>query len=123
MYEFKGNKKRNVVLCVPMGRFDVTEAKAYNEQYARCVDQVDPGFTLLVDLRNFTPTDEEVRLILKEGTEYAITHGLSRVIRIVNGSVGSTVGNIQWNRAAREMGYQVDVVESMEEAEQLAGWH
>jgi hypothetical protein len=122
MYEFKVNKKKNAMLCILIGKFTAAEAYAYNKKYAACVDTLSPGFSLLVDLTQFTPTTEEIREIFLIGTQNAVAKGLKRVVRIVSDSITSTTGNIQWNRGAKGLGYEVDIVHSMREAEKVLGW-
>ena len=64
---------------------------------------MEPWFTVITDLRDFTPADEAVRLVFAEGTEYALSKGLERSVRIVKQSVASEVGNIQFNKTARTL--------------------
>lgn len=122
MYDLKINPGKNAILCVLKGRFDADEAREYVEKFKEGVDRLAPGMTVITDLSEFTPTDDEVRRILQEGSAYAVNKGVDRGVRIVTEAVGSKVGNIQLNKTARELGYKVDVVHSLGEAKRLLGW-
>jgi len=122
MFEFKLNTNRNAVLCVLKGQFDADEARQYTDRFIQACDQLQPGFTIISDLREFAPARDDAREILQRGIKYAIDKQRGRAFRIVNESVGSQVGNLQLNRSARQMGYEVEVVNSMAEVNQAMGW-
>ena len=122
MFDLKINPAKNAILCILRGKFDEAEARDYVSKFKDGVDRLEPGMVVITDLTEFMPTDDEVRRILQEGSKYAVERGVSRGIRIVTESVGSTVGNIQLNKTARELGYKVDVVNSLDEAKRLLGW-
>ena len=122
MFDIKINTSRNAILCVLIGQFDYSEAERYVEKFKAGVDKLKPGYTVISDLRDFSPAKEDARTVLQEAIEYSVSRERGRVIRIVADSVGSKVGNIQLNRASREMGYDVDVVATLAEAEKLMGW-
>jgi hypothetical protein len=103
------------------GRMDMEEAVAYNARYKECIDHMQPGFAVIVDLTNFVATEEDVRVELKKANAYAVEKGLGRVVRVVPGDMSSTVGNIQLNRQARELGDKTEAVGSLEEAKALLG--
>jgi hypothetical protein len=121
MYDLKVNDKHNVMMIAIDGRMDMEEATAYNVKYKECIDHMQPGFAVIVDLTNFIATEEHVRVEMKKANAYAVEKGLGRVIRVVPGDMSSTVGNIQLNRQARELGYKTEVVSSVEEAKALLG--
>ena len=122
MFELKINPGKNAILCVLKGRFDEDEARDYVEKFKQGVDQLQNDIIVITDLTDFMPTDDAVRKLLSEGTAYALERGVSRGIRVVDETVGSQVGNIQMNRTARQLGYEVEVVGSLEAAKQLLGW-
>ena len=122
MFEHKLNPGKNAILCVLKGKFDADEARRYNERFKAGVDQLKPGMIVITDLTEYVPAEEEVRAILQEGTEYALKKGIEHSVRIVTDSVASKVSNIQFNTTARRLGYQADVVNSMDEAKRLLGW-
>lgn len=122
MFELKINPAKNAILCVLRGKFEAEEAREYVVRFKEGVDRLKPGMVVITDLTEFTPTDDDVRSILQEGSAYAIQRGVGRGIRVVAESVGSKVGNIQLNKTARALGYEVEVVGSLEEAKQLLGW-
>ena len=122
MFEHKLNLDKNAILCVMKGRFDEEEARQYNIKFKQGVDQLDPGMTVITDLREFVPADESVRLVFAEGTEYALAKGIGRSVRIVNESVTSEVANIQLNKTARTLGYEVEIARSFDEAKKILGW-
>jgi len=122
MYELKINTEKNAILCVLKGRFDADEAREYVQRFKEGVNRLEPGMVIITDLSEFVPSDDEARSILRDGSAYAVERGLGRGIRVVRDNVGSRVGNIQLNRSARELGYDVEVVTSREEAFRLLGW-
>ncbi|MDX1569296.1 MAG: hypothetical protein R3200_02350 [Xanthomonadales bacterium] len=122
MFEFKINATKNAVLCVLSGQFDAAEARQYVSKFKAACDQLQPGFTIISDLREFAPAKEDAQKILQEGIQYALDKQRGRAFRIVDESVGSQVGNLQLNRSARQMGYDVEVVNSMAEVNEAMGW-
>ena len=122
MFELKINPGKNAILCVLKGRFDEVEARDYVLKFKQGVDQLQTDIIVISDLTEFIPTDDVVREVLSEGTSYTLERGVSRSIRVVDESVGSQVGNIQMNKTARELGYDVEIVGSLEAAKQLLGW-
>ena len=122
MFELKINPGKNAILCVLKGRFDEAEARDYVLKFKQGVDQLQTDIIVITDLTEFMPTDDVVRELLSEGTSYALERGVGRGIRVVDESVGSQVGNIQMNKTARELGYDVEIVGSLEAAKQLLGW-
>jgi len=117
--DLRFNASKNVVHSIVSGKFSSQDAEQYVERFIAAVDNLAPGFTLIFDITDFIPTEEDVWNALKRGTAYAVEKGMARVIRVVGDSMTSKVGNIQWNRAARDLGYQVDVVENFEQAQAL----
>ena len=122
IFEFKINNKRNALLCVLKGQFDAREARAYTDRFKEACDQMEPGFTIISDLREFQPAKEEAHEILQEGIRHALARQRGRAFRIVNETVGSQVGNLQLTKTARQMGYDVEVVTSMDEVVRAMGW-
>ena len=122
MFEFKINQGKNAVLCILGGKFDADEARQYNEKFRAAIDQLEPGLTIITDLTNYLPAGDEIRSILAEGTQYAREKGVSANVRIVSDEVGSQVGNIQLNKTARDLGYEVKVAHSLKEAKHILGW-
>jgi hypothetical protein len=122
MFEFKINLTRNAILCVLKGQFDAKEASEYVVRWKEACDQMQPGFTIISDLREFAPAKDEAKEILQDGIQYAIDKGRGRAFRIVTENVGSQIGNLQLNRTARKLGYEVDVVASMDEVARVMGW-
>jgi len=116
MFDIKMNTNKNALLCVLSGNFDVKEAQAYADKFKEGVDKLKPGFVVISDLRRFSPAIDEAKDILQDAIKYSVSRGLSRVIRVVADSVGSKVGSIQLSRTARELGYEVEIVNTMEEA-------
>lgn len=122
MFEFKINQRKNAVLCILVGKFDADEARQYNEKFRAAIDQLEPGLTIITDLTNYLPAGDEVRSILAERTRYAREKGVSDNVRIVSDDVASQVGNIQLNKTARDLGYEVKMAHSLQEAIQILGW-
>ncbi|MDM8525631.1 hypothetical protein QUF80_19855 [Desulfococcaceae bacterium HSG8] len=122
MFQIKINVSKNAILCILKGRFESEGAREYIEKFKEGVDKLKPGFVVITDISTFMPTSDEVRLIFRQGTEYAVGRGMSRAIRIVSEIVASKIGNIQFNRAAKELGYEAEEVTSLEEAKKLLNW-
>jgi hypothetical protein len=122
MFEHKLNLNKNAIFCILKGQFDEEEARNYNAKFKEGVDRLEPGITVITDLTEYAPAEESVRIILKEGTEYALAKGIKHSVRIVDESVGSEVSNIQFNKTARSLGYTVDIARNFEEAKEILGW-
>lgn len=122
MFDHKLNLGKNAILCVLRGKIDEDEAQQFNVHFKQGVDKLKPELTVITDLRNFTPADEAVRLVLAKGTEYALAKGLGRSVHIVKDSLSSKVGNIQFRKTARTLGYEVEIVGTFAEAMELLGW-
>lgn len=122
MYEVKLNQKKNAIMTILKGRMELEETQQFVKKYKEGIDQLSPGFALINDVTEFIPSTEEVREILKESMVYAIAQGVKRCFRIVSGETTAVVSNIQFNRTARELGYTVEEVRSLDEAKQKLGW-
>ncbi len=121
MFQIKINSTRNTILCILEGRFDPAEAKEYIKKFKNGVDKLSPNFIVITDISEFIPTDDDVRDILRQGTEYAVNHRMGRAIRIVSDRITSKIGNIQFNRAAQDLGYKAEEVSSLEDAKKMIG--
>ena len=119
MFDFKINANKNAILCVLIGQFDYQEAERYIKKFKAGLELLRPGYTVISDLRGYLPATKDAREMLQDAIEFSVCKQGGRVIRIVGDSVGSKVGNIQFNRAIRRKGYQVDVVASLAEAKKL----
>jgi hypothetical protein len=122
MFEFKVNTAKNAVLCVLKGQFDAEEARRYTDRFKEACDKLQPGFTIISDLREYAPALDEAKEILQEGIQYALDSNRGRAFRIVNETIGSQVGNVQLNTSASRLGYEVEVVHSMDDVSKAMGW-
>jgi hypothetical protein len=122
MFEIKINTGKNAILCVMKGRFDQDEAREYVTRFKDGLDKLQDEVVIITDISEFTPSDEDVRTILREGSSYADKKGVARGIRVVSDNVGSSISNIQFNRGAREIGYKTESVHSLDDAKRLLDW-
>jgi hypothetical protein len=119
MFEIRINRRKNAILCILQGRLSFDDAERYAKKVREGIARLKPGYTVISDLTDYTPSQDDARAVLQEAIEFSIAGQSGRVIRIVSDSVGAQVGNIQFTRAARQQGYQVEVVSSLAEAQAL----
>ncbi|SEN00598.1 hypothetical protein SAMN05216388_1001134 [Halorientalis persicus] len=97
------------------GHMEDDEAEAAAGEVEAGVDELDPGFDIVNDLREFKPTSGEAVTYVEEAKTYAAEAGCAAVVRI---EPESPTGKMQFERAEGE-DYDIAVAESVEAAERL----
>jgi hypothetical protein len=109
------NKIKNRIYLVLEGYHDVDEAKRMKELYRNAIESCKPGFTVLADLREYKPGDDEVRVIHAEAVKLAEAAGVRKVARVVG---DKPLGGMQIDRVAKKEGhYDAGHFQTTEEAE------
>lgn len=109
------NKMKNRIYLVLEGYHDVEEAGRMRDLYREAVESCKPGFTVLADLTEYKPGDDEVRKIHAEAVRIAEAAGVSKVARVVG---DKPLGGLQVERVARqESHYDSAHFATLEEAE------
>ncbi|MFC1961075.1 hypothetical protein ACFLYO_10235 [Chloroflexota bacterium] len=116
MYTVRADKTKNRMYLVIEGFLNVEEAQEAGAAAKVVIDQLQPGFDLISDMRTFKPGSPQVAAIMAESQIYGIQHGINRTVRIVD---KDTLGAMQWARISRETGAVVLGASSVEEAEKL----
>lgn len=110
------NKIKNRIYLVLEGYHDVEEATRMKELYGDAIKSCTPGFTVLADLREYKPGDDDVREIHAEAVNLAENAGVRKVARLVG---DKPLGGLQINRVAQKEGhYDAAHFQTIEDAEQ-----
>ena len=110
------NKIKNRIYLVLEGYHDVEEANRMKDMYGEAIKSCKAGFTVLADLSDYKPGDEDVREIHAEAVKLAENAGVRKVARVVG---DKPLGGLQINRVAQKEGhYDAAHFETTEEAEQ-----
>ncbi|MDY7031869.1 MAG: hypothetical protein SVY10_08160 [Thermodesulfobacteriota bacterium] len=80
------------------------------------LDKLKPGFDLINDISGFKPVSPSSVEELKKAMWYTVSLGLKRAIRIV--PVSYFAAN-QFSRVSKEVGFDVEFANSIEEAERM----
>ncbi|MFB6164088.1 MAG: hypothetical protein ABEJ31_02920 [Haloarculaceae archaeon] len=85
-----------------------------------CVDaaaQLDDGFDLINDMREFEPVQEEAMAEIERGKRALAEGGMAAAVRVVS---ESATGQMQFDRAGDDVeSYELAKAESIEQAEKL----
>jgi len=113
----KYDEEKNRIYLVLKGSHDVMEAKRMRDEYAKAIEKARSGFTVLADLKNYTPGSEDVQKIHASAVHLAEEAGVSKVARVT----GQTpLGEMQISRIAKkEASYPSKSFITVEEAEKF----
>jgi hypothetical protein len=117
-YEVRADIRKNRLYLALNGFFDEDEAKEAADKTIREVKKLRPGFDVINDITAFKPASQRGAEEIKRAALFVQQHGVDRIIRIVP---STTIGSIQFSRKSGEVGYDADVVSSVEEAEKILG--
>ena len=117
MYEVKIDLKRNRLYMTMKGFFKEEEAKEMADDVIAEVKKLKPGYTIINDISECKPAQQEAFLQLKRSHEFVAEHGAKRIIRVL----GNPISAMQFRRAQREAQTDLEIVEvtSLQEAEQI----
>lgn len=116
MYEVRADIARNRLYIVLDGFFTDEQAVEAFEAVKAGVDQLQPGFDVINDVRTFKPASPEVAAYIAKGQQYEIKHGLNRVVRVLGAEI---IGQMQFERLSKETGLTVIGATSVKAAEKL----
>ena len=108
--------EKNRIYLTIYGFMTVEDAKQLNEDYRKAIEQCEPGFTVLTDVRYYKPGPPEVQAILAEAPRMAEAAGCKKVARILVET--KPLGGMQIDRLARTTSsYPSRHFDTVEEAE------
>lgn len=113
----KYDNEKNRIYLVLEGSHDLAEAQRMKNEYAKAIEMARPRFTVLADLRDYTPGFEEVQKVHASAVHLAEEAGVSKVARVT----GQTpLGEMQVSRIAKkEVHYPSKSFVTVEEAEKF----
>jgi len=80
------DKKNNCFHIVLSGSFDVNDARSTLKEVQFKVEEIQPEFDVITDIRFLKFADMGATRLIKQGTDVLINHGAKRIIRVVGGS-------------------------------------
>jgi len=96
------------------GEIAVTEAKRFKRDLSVELARLKPGFTLLIDARDFKPITNNTQRVIEGIMEAIVSAKPSKVARIVSSSPGIKMGKV-----SRKAGYLSAAFETEMEAERF----
>ncbi len=99
------------------GSMGIEEGKKSNAATMEALDQLEPGFDVITDIRNFEPGSPEAVELLEEGKATIAKQGASAAVRVMP---ESTTASMHFERVGEdEEAYPVAEAESVDAAERL----
>lgn len=100
MYKINYDVAKNRLNGVLQGFLTEEEAKKYNAELKKAVDQAKSGFTAMFDLRELKVLPPEAMEVITEGKKYAARKGLKKSAMVVS----SAILKMQANRSLKDIG-------------------
>lgn len=110
--------ENNQLTIVLEGFFNDEQALYISEQVKKGIDEMQEGFDVINDIRNFKPTTPKGTEYLEATQLYAIENGMKRIVRIVKED-DYDIGKLQFERKGRNVGVKAMYARSMDEAMKL----
>jgi len=92
------NRAKNRIYLYMEGSHDLEEAQRMYDEYAKAIEQASPGFTVLIDVENYTPGSDAVQDIHKQASHLAEENHVGKVARVVG---DRPLGGMQIDRIAK----------------------
>ena len=117
MYEVKIHRHKNRLYVTLQGFIGAEEGAQAAEAVIKATQQLTPGFTIITDIREFSPMTPETAEHIQRAQLFAFQHGAKKTVRIVK----NVISSMQFNRTQKQAGAAYDVLtaHSVEEAERL----
>jgi hypothetical protein len=119
-YRVAIDQARNRLYVTFRGYFREDDARVACAEVLRQAGELEPGFSIVTDISEFTAASEEGAEVIKETQAALAELGVGRIVRVVGKNV---VANMQMTRTAREIGYdpgtEADAVGTVAEADTL----
>ena len=115
MHDVSADAEENRLSITLAGKFDDDEATASAEATMAAVEELEPGFDVLTDLREFEPSTDAAKEQLERSKLFLAAHDVGTVVRVVG---DSPLANMQFDRTGDE-DYEVHTVDSVSEAESI----
>jgi hypothetical protein len=113
----KADEETNRLYINLSGSMDIEEGRKSNEATKAALEELEPGFDVITDIRNFEPGSPEAVELLEEGKEAIAAQGCSAAVRVMP---ESTMASMHFERVGEEAeAYPVAEAETVEQAEQL----
>ena len=86
MHKVIVNKKLNRLTMTLSGKFDISDARTIVKILSHRVNDLEPGFEVINDIRFVKIASIPAALMIKKGTAVLEEHGARVIIRVVGGS-------------------------------------
>lgn len=110
------DSEKNVIYMEFIGAFTEEEMLETNTKTLDLVKELQPGFTVVNDISQYTVSSPEAAEQITVGGKTLLDKGMKRLIRIVG---ESALSQMQFKRTSKDAGYEAITVASLEEAEEL----
>jgi hypothetical protein len=117
--EIHSNHHKNRIYITLKGKVAMDEVIAVIEKIKSEIRSLKPGYSVVSDIVNFIPVNEEARQMIADTMKHMKDNGMGKVVRIISDSPTSQVTGYQWQRTSKSAGYQADTAPSLEEAEKI----
>lgn len=117
MYQLRANVEKNRLYVTFQGFMTLEQIKEAQEvEFQEVEKKLKPGFDLIVDIRDFSPTTEDGAEELIRGQKKLIEMGINRLIRVIGEKM---LGKMQLERLAKISSIVAETARSIEEAERM----
>ena len=115
-YELKSDILRNRLYVKLDGYFTDDETREAVDKVIMEVNKLSPGFAIINDISKFKPASPKGVDDIRRAVKYVADNGMRMAIRI---APSSYFAGSQFSRISRDIGYTVETVASLEEAEEI----
>ncbi len=116
-YKIEIDRQKNRLYLTLEGMMNEETAREHVRELVDAADDLEDGFDMVNDIREFKPFSQEVTDVIEEGKQGLTDNGVSAVVRVTG---DSSIGALQFTRVgSEEQGYQARTAETVAEAEAL----
>lgn len=112
MYNIQIDTNNNRIYLQLKGYLQDDELLEASNKVKNGCDELRPGFDIINDISEFRPATQKGKELIKDAQVYVLNKGVNRVVRVV----GNVIGQIQFERSSKEVGYKAVSVKSVDEA-------
>lgn len=115
-YEIEVDAEKNRAFLTQYGMYDDETATAMLDELDRKTGELQEGFDLVNDIREFKPLEQQKTKYIERGKEIVAKNGVSALVRVVD----SAITEMQFERAGDgDDVYHVATAETPSEAERM----
>ncbi len=115
-FDFRVDRTKNRLYLAFNGIFTVEEIEEAIVEGLDAVEQLEDGFDVVNDIRDFKPSSPEAGEGIKRAAKLLVEKGMDRLVRVVGKSV---IAKMQFDRVTKSAGYTPDIAASVAAADRI----